>query len=70
LAADSSVRFQIFNSRGQIVREFDLGTKAPGNYTVEWDGTDSLGRILGDGVYCVRMLAGHKSFQRKAILMK
>jgi hypothetical protein len=70
LANEANVSFQIYNPRGQIVRHIDLGTKAAGKHRITWDGRDSRGGILPNGVYYIRMNAGNSSFQRKALLLK
>lgn len=67
-AADVSLK--IYNSRGQIVRDFNLGATNPGEYRIEWNGTDNNGQILANGIYYVRMQAGKEMFQRKAVLIK
>lgn len=70
LAATNNVSFKIYNNRGQIVRDIDLGSKIPGEYRITWDGTDNNGQTLANGVYYIRMSAGKDSFQRKAVLLK
>jgi hypothetical protein len=70
LAAANQVRFAIYNSRGQLIKEVDLGSKDPGSYTLTWDGNDSNGKAVSTGVYYIRMNAGGDSFSRKAVLMK
>lgn len=70
LAKTSDVRFQIHNSRGQLVRHLDLGTLESGAHRLVWDGKDDQGRDLGSGIYYISMRAGHESFRRKAVLLK
>lgn len=70
LAATNDVSFKIYNNRGQIVRDINLGSKIPGEYRITWDGTDNNGQTLANGVYYIRMSAGKDSFQRKAVLLK
>ena len=70
LVNPANVRFAILNSRGQLVKEVNLGNKDAGDYTLAWDGNDDTGKPATTGVYFFRMLAGDKSFSRKAILMK
>ena len=65
-----TVNVNIYNSRGQLVRSFAEGLKAEGNYNLSWNGEDNRGRSLPTGVYYIRMQAGHKSFNKKAVLMK
>ncbi|MDD3463988.1 MAG: FlgD immunoglobulin-like domain containing protein [Candidatus Cloacimonetes bacterium] len=70
LAKDNDVSFKIYNSRGQIVKHFDLGNKAPGNYRITWDGTDYNGNTLSNGVYQIVMTAGSQAYQTKTTLLK
>ncbi len=70
VAATAPVRFDIYNSRGQLVRALDLGSRVPGRYKQEWDGRDNTGQQCGTGIYFVRMTAGKASYLRKAVLMK
>ena len=70
LAKDNDVSFKIYNSRGQIVKHFELGNKAPGNYRITWDGTDYNGNTLSNGVYQIVMTAGSQAYQTKTTLLK
>lgn len=70
IANETEVSFKIYNSRGQVVRSFELGTRLPGEYRITWDGRDYKGNALSNGVYHIRMIAGEGSYQRKAVLIK
>jgi hypothetical protein len=70
LANKSEVKIIIYNTRGQVVKDFALGEKNAGNYRIEWDGTDNNGKAVPNGIYCIRMIAGKDYYQTKAILMK
>ncbi len=70
LAQDAGVNISIFNNRGQLQRQFELGLRESGSYQLAWDGTDMLGQPAASGVYYIVMNAGGKSFTGKAILMK
>ena len=42
----------IFAQDGQLVRAFDLGTKAARVYSSDgWDGRNSAGELVGSGIY-------------------
>ena len=64
------VKLQVVNLRGQVVKSYDLGDQESGLHTVAWDGTDTNGRKLSTGIYLVRLQAGDKLFQRKAVMVK
>ncbi len=70
LADEANVNFDIYNVRGQLVRNIKVGAKASGRHRIEWDGRDDQGRACSTGVYYIRMDAGNQSFTRKAVLMK
>ena len=70
LKESARVQIRVYNSRGQLLRHFDLAEKAAGTYQLAWDGKDIHGRDCGSGVYYFIMQAGDKSFQRKAVLLK
>ena len=70
LETKSEVKFIIYNTRGQIVKTFDLGTQEKGHHRITWDGSDNNGNLSGNGIYYIVMKAGKESFQRKAVLMK
>jgi agmatine/peptidylarginine deiminase len=70
LADEANVNFDIYNVKGQLVRNIKVGAKASGRHRIEWDGRDDQGRACSTGVYYIRMDAGNQSFTRKAVLMK
>lgn len=70
LAEPVEVKIRIYNLRGQIVRDFDLGEMEPGFHHVTWDGNDPRGKELASGLYQIQLTAGSQNFQRKAILLK
>lgn len=55
--AATSVRAQIQDASGKVVRELPLGALGPGRHAIEWDGTGEGGRTLPDGVYALRVVA-------------
>lgn len=46
---DVVVRVQ--NTKGELLKTFNLGAKAAGDQRIEWDGTDDLGKVLPEGNY-------------------
>lgn len=66
----STVNFNVYNSRGQVIRSMAQGNKQPGNYTLYWDGRDDSGGNCSSGVYYIRMQTSKESFIQKALLMK
>jgi hypothetical protein len=70
LESKSEVKINIYNTRGQVVKTFDLGSQEKGHHRITWDGRDNDGNLSGNGIYYIIMKAGKESFQRKAVLMK
>src|SRR4029079_17205415 len=47
----SSVRREIFDAQGRLVRRLVNGTQPPGRYRAIWDGRDDRGTAVGSGIY-------------------
>ncbi len=70
-AKTQDVTLDIFNILGQKVKTLVEGPKAPGEYTVEWDGNNSNGGSVATGIYLYRMQVGAtKRDTKKMILLK
>jgi len=67
-AAETSI--QIYNQRGQLVRNLFSGFKDKGTHLLFWDGTDNQGRALPGGIYLIRMNISGERSQRKVVLVK
>jgi flagellar basal-body rod modification protein FlgD len=52
-----TVKVQIVNKSGDLVRNLDLGAQGPGQHTVGWDGLDEDGERVSDGVYSYNVAA-------------
>jgi flagellar basal-body rod modification protein FlgD len=50
-AGAEGMRLEIFDSRGTMVRQQIAGAQAPGEVTLTWDGKDSVGSTVSDGIY-------------------
>lgn len=59
----------IYNIKGEVVRTLDLEPSAIGFSTV-WDGKDSSGKAVSNGIYFYRVKAGNLEKTQKLILMK
>ena len=65
----------IYDTKGVVVRQLDLGHQPTGYYTARakaayWDGRNSLGEVVGSGVYFYQLLAGDFSATRKMVILK
>ena len=75
LHAPAQVRLTIYDVRGALVRELDLGYRAAGQYltsasAAHWDGRDQRGQRVSSGVYLYRLQAGPVAHVRKMVVVK
>ncbi len=57
LNSSADVNISIYDALGSEIRSIKVGLKAPGEYSVSWDGRDNRGNIVGDGVYSIKINA-------------
>jgi len=70
ITTPGTVRIDIFNTRGQLIRTLTADHQTAGSYTTIWDGTDSTGQGVSSGIYVYRMTAAGFQPSRKMLLMK
>ena len=75
LAEPSEVRIGIYDIRGSLVRELDLGHQREGYYTSRsraayWDGRNAVSEPVASGLYFYTLTAGDFSATRKMIIRK
>lgn len=70
LAKAGDIRIDIYNAKGQKVRELLSDNLSGGRHTVAWDGADDNGRSLASGIYLYRMIGATGSQTRKMLLLK
>ena len=75
LAAESPATIRIYSTRGQLVRELNLGTQAAGNYLTReaaayWDGRDESGEMVSSGIYFYTLRAGTFQSTRRMLILK
>jgi hypothetical protein len=58
LLAETSVRLQIFDVTGRLVRSLEDRTMSPGEHSVIWDGRDDRGQHTGAGIYLCTFQVG------------
>lgn len=68
-AAADSVKVNITNAAGEIVRSFDLGGLPQGVKTLSWDGASDNGVPLADGVYKFNVTASAAGINVAAIAL-
>ena len=66
----AKVRIVVYNVRGQKIITLVDELKESGDYTVNWNGTNTSGQRVSSGVYFYRMSAGDFSAMRKMVIVK
>lgn len=66
----AEVKIQVYNTRGQLIRQFESSHSLPGCYSIVWDGKDIQGNNVCSGVYLYRMTSGTYSATKKMLLSK
>jgi len=70
LASLETVKIDIFNAKGQLVKNLTHTVYSAGSHAVIWDGRDHDGHNCGTGVYYYRMVAGNSIQTRKMMMIK
>ena len=75
LARAADVTLTIYDTKGVLVRRFDLGYQAAGYYTdrakaVYWNGRNASGEPIASGNYFYQLEAGAFSATRKLVILK
>ena len=75
LAKASDVQITIYDARGVVVRQLDLGHQREGYYThrsraAHWDGRNAIGERVASGLYFYQLQADSVSFLRKMVILK
>jgi Tol biopolymer transport system component len=64
----SNTSLKVYNTAGQLVKVLADGKVKPGAYTSVWNGTDTRGRRLANGVYFYALDNGSLRISRKLVL--
>ncbi|MBN2356152.1 T9SS type A sorting domain-containing protein, partial [candidate division KSB1 bacterium] len=70
LPGDAQVKLVIFNVLGQKVKTLVDQKQKAGYQTVNWDGRDESGNIVGSGIYLFHIEAGEFATTRKMMMLK
>jgi len=61
---------RIFDTAGRQIRILEETDRAPGRYSVTWNGKDNAGRPVTSGVYFCRIKAGKFRQTRKIVYLR
>jgi hypothetical protein len=70
LPRTSEVRLAVYDLLGRQVITLLDGERSAGRYTVEWNGRDFSGRVVGSGIYFYVLEAGEFKQTRRLLLLK
>ncbi len=75
LSNPSVVTITIYDTRGTVVRQLNLGHRNGGYYTsksraAHWDGRNAVGERVASGIYFYQLQADHHSYLRKMVILK
>ena len=75
LATDSEVHISIYDSKGALVRQLNLGRQPAGHYidrgrAAYWDGRNEYAETVASGVYFYQLRAADYSHMRRMVVVK
>ena len=75
LSKDATVVIEIYNVKGHLVRELNLGEQRAGYYitkdkSAHWDGRNYCGEKIASGIYFYRLQAGRFNAIRRMVILK
>ncbi len=66
----SNVKLSIFDTSGELIREFKLGYQTRGPKRIHWDGKNTAGEAVASGIYFYQFEAGNTKSVHKMWLLK
>ena len=70
LAQSGKTTFKVYNTLGQAVKTIVDAYQQPGVYSVNWDGKDTQGKKVSNGVYFYRINSGEFDATKKMVILK
>ena len=68
--AAGNVTLAVYDGAGRLVRQLASGPCRVGAHHVVWDGNDASGRMVGAGVYLVRLVMADESVVQKTAIVR
>jgi len=62
-----AIEAALFDLQGRALRTLHRGALARGSTTLEWDGRDRQGRVIGPGLYFLRLRSGAELFSTPVV---
>lgn len=70
LAKDSDVKLDIYNAKGQLVKNLAQGKAKAGVNTLTWNGVDTNGKKVSTGLYFYKLQSEGQTLTKKLLLIK
>ena len=70
LSTVQTVSIKIYDINGRLVRQWLNKTEQPGEHTVFWNGCDQVSRLMGSGIYMIKLKVGNQEMIKRATLLK
>jgi hypothetical protein len=70
LAASANVVLSVYDARGRLIRTLVCGSEPSGVHRAVWDGLDSSGQEVVEGLYFCRIQCGEMAATEKLLLVK
>jgi hypothetical protein len=70
LPESTRARLDIYNIKGQLVKNLVDAQQLAGNHSAIWNGTDKNNRSVASGVYLYRLSSANKTVTKRMLLMK
>jgi hypothetical protein len=70
LPNERAVEIRVYNVAGALVRTLARGSYPAGSHAVTWDGRDSGGNVVGQGLYLARVRLGSLERSQKLLIVR
>jgi hypothetical protein len=70
LKENSKVSLEIYNIKGQKVKQLVSDQLSAGEHSIIWDGRDSNSNRVGSGIYFYKISVGKETAMKKMLLLK
>ena len=70
LENQNEINMAIFNVNGQLIQTLKSGIQPAGAHSVVWNGRNTLGELVGSGVYIYSLSTPEKTVSKRLIFLK
>jgi hypothetical protein len=67
---NNTVSASVYNIRGQVVCEIVQNEQIADTKAINWNGTDSIGKPVSNGIYFLKVVAGNETRSQKIMIVK